>query len=209
MDLSSGALMRSFMPLMLAAALSLPAVAQEAAAPRFAVFVPDYLTKETGRGRQLFAELDVLAKNLQDKLAAKQAEGQQAQKQLQASGLSAEGQEKLQKQLRDLEFEFKKLQEDSQAEFNKAQQKAYGQFQTEVGPIVEQVAKEQKLQAIFQYTPQTANFIIPIDNDWGMAFTKEVAKRYEAKFPVAAAPAPAAPAAPKPAAPKPAAGAKK
>src|SRR5690349_13619199 len=112
MDFSSGAPMRRFMPFLLAAAVTLPAAAQDAS-PKIGVIVQERLIQQSAHGRKLFSELEVLGKNLQDKLAAKQNEGANLQKQLQSASIDDAGKEKIQKQLRDLEFEFKKLQEDS------------------------------------------------------------------------------------------------
>jgi len=165
--------------------------AQDATAPRIAFLVPDQLISKSVRGRQLFAELDVTKKNLEDKLKAKSEEGARLQAQLQSPSISDAGKEQIQKQLRDLEYEFKKMQEDSQQDFQKVQQKVFGQFQQEVGPIVEAVAKEQKLQLVLQYQQ---GMVAYAEEGWMMAFTAEVAKRYDAKF-ASGAPAPEKPAA--------------
>jgi len=177
--------------------------AQEPVAPRFVFLVPDQLITKSVRGRQIFAELDVTKKNLEDRLKGKSEEGTRLQAQLQSPSISDAGREQIQKQLRDIEFEFKKLQEDSQQEFQKIQQKVVGQFQQEVGPIVEGLAKEQKIQLVLQYQQ---GFVAYADETWMLAFTNEVAKRYDAKYaagaPAPAAEKPAAKPAPKPAAPK-------
>ncbi|BDU75352.1 OmpH family outer membrane protein [Mesoterricola sediminis] len=175
--------------------------AQEPVTPRLAFLVPDQLITKSVRGRQLFAELDVTKKNLEDKLKGKSEEGARLQAQLQSPSISDSGREQIQKQLRDLEFEFKKLQEDSQQEFQKIQQKVVGQFQAEVGPIVEALAKEQKLQLVLQYQQ---GIVAYAEEGWMLTFTNEVAKRYDAKY-ASGAPAaekPAGKPAGKPAAPK-------
>lgn len=180
-------------------------LAAQDAAPKIAVFMPEALIQKSVRGRQIFAELEVTQKNLQERLKAKGDEGAKLQQQLQSPSISDAGKEQVTKQLRDLEFEFKKLQEDSQQEFQKVQQKVFGQFNQEVGPIVEAVAKDFKLQMVIQ---NQQGLIAYADESWVNLFTNEVAKRYDAKFAPgagspAAAPAdkPAKPAA-KPATPK-------
>lgn len=174
--------------------------------PKIAVFVPDRLIANSVRGRQLFAELEVVKKNLEEKLKAKGDEGARLQAQLQSPSISDAGKEQITKQLRDADYEFKKLQEDSQAEFQKVQQKVFGQFQQEVGPIVDAVAKEQKVQLVLQYQQ---GLIAYGEEGWMLTFTNEVAKRFDAKFAAGQTAAPAAkPAAPsakpavKPATPK-------
>ena len=121
--------------------------------PRIGMLVPDRVVESSARGRKLFTELDTLKKTLSDKLQAKGNEIQKLSSQLQSPSMSETGKETLQKQLRDLDFENKKLQEDSQAEFQKTQQRIVTQFQKELAPFVDALAKEEKLQLVLQYQP--------------------------------------------------------
>ena len=73
------------------------------------------------------------------------------------------------------------------------------QFQQELSPLVEQLAKEQKLQLVLTYQPGLVAFA---DQAWILGFTDELGKRYDAKY-ATGAPAPASVPAPAPAAPKP------
>ncbi len=183
-------------------------LAAQDTSPRIAMLVPDRIIETTARGHRLFSDLDTLKKTLQDKINAKRAEIQRLTGQLQSPSVSDAGKETIQKQLRDLDFEEKKLQDDSQMEFQRSQQKVVTQFQQELSPLVEELAKEQKLQLVLTYQPGLVAFA---DQNWILAFTDEVGRRYDAKYPAGApltpaAPkpgAPPAPAAPKPAAPKP------
>ncbi len=183
--------------LCLAAAVTLSA---QDAQPRFTMLVPERIIGNSARGRKLFAELDTLKKTLEDRLQAKGAEISKVNSQLQSPSISESGKESLQKQLRDLDFEAKKVQEDSQAEFQKTQTRVINQFQKEIGPLVEDMAKEYKIQLVLQYQPGLVAFA---DQAWLLAFSDEVAKRYDAKFPPSAPLTEATPA-PKPVA-KPAA----
>ena len=73
------------------------------------------------------------------------------------------------------------------------------QFQTEISPLVEELAKEQKLQVVLTFQP---GLVAYADPTWIVAFSDEVARRYDAKYePNGAAAKPGA--APKPAAVKP------
>ena len=185
------------MLLCLTAALALTAQDTQ---PRIGMLVPDRVVESSARGRKLFTELDTLKKTLSDKLQAKGNEIQKLSSQLQSPSMSETGKETLQKQLRDLDFENKKLQEDSQAEFQKTQQRIVTQFQKELAPFVDALAKEEKLQLVLQYQP---GLVAYADQAWLLSFSDEVARRYDAKYePNAAKPAVAAPA--KPAATKPA-----
>lgn len=168
-------------------------------APRIGMLVPDRVIEKTVRGRKLFSELDSLKKTLSDKIQAKRAEIQKLGSQLQSPSISEGGKEAIQKQLRDLDFEDKKLQDDSQTEFQRTQQRIVTQFQQEITPLVDEVAKEQKLQLVLTFQP---GLVAYADQTWIVAFSDEVAKRYDAKYAGAAGTAPAAPAA-KPAAIKP------
>lgn len=179
--------------LMFAAALAaIPALAQDAASPRFAVFYPDQVIQSSARGKKIFAEVEAKGKELQDRLKARADELQAKEQQLKSPSLSEEGRSKLQRELQDGELQFRHMQEDSQKEFNKVQEKVMGTFQAEVGPIVKQIAEEWKLQLLIQYGRETAGFLLPIDEKWATAFTSEVVKRYDAKFPEGAASKPAA-----------------
>lgn len=188
----------------LTAALTLGA--QES--PRIGMLVPDLVIENSGRGRKLFTELETLKKTLNDKIQAKTVEFQKLSSQLQSPSISEAGKEAIQKQLRDLDFENKKLVDDSNAELQKTQQRIVGQFQKELMPFVEELAKEQKLQLVLQYQP---GMVAYADQTWMVSFSNEVARRYDAKYgekapakaavpaPAAKAGAPAAKPAPKPA----------
>jgi Skp family chaperone for outer membrane proteins len=189
--------------LCLSTTLAVPAAAQEA--PRFAFFSLNQLVRISKKAGAIFSELEITGKNLQDKLQAKGQELQTLQQQLQSPSLDPEKKEALAKRFRDLEFEAKKMQEDSQAEYQRVEKKVGEAISKLAGPIVEGLAKEQKLQMVF--SDQTVNILSWADKSWMEGFTAEVAKRLdssEGAAPAAkpaTAPKPAAPA-PKPAAPK-------
>ncbi|HEY3269805.1 MAG TPA: OmpH family outer membrane protein [Geothrix sp.] len=184
--------------LCLSAALSVPAAAQDA--PRFAFFSINQLVRSSKKAGAIFSELEITGKNLQEKLQAKGQELQTLQQQLSSPSIDPDKKEALAKKYRDLEFEAKKMQEDSQAEYQRVEKKVGEAITKLAGPIVEQLAKEQKLQMVF--SDQSVQILSWADQEWMKGFTTEVAKRLDASE-GAAAPA-AKPAAPKPAAPKPA-----
>ena len=96
------------------------------------------------------------------------------------------------------------MQEDSQQEYQRVERKVGEAITKLAAPIVEQLAKEQKLQLVL--SDQAIGILSWGDADWMKAFTAEVSKRLDAAegTPAAAAPKPASPkpAAPKAAAPK-------
>ena len=188
----------SLAALCLSAALSVPAVAQEAPPPRFVFFSINQLVRTSKKAGAIFSELEITGKGLQEKLQAKGQELQTLQQQLNSPSLDPDKKEALAKKFRDAEFEGKKMQTDSQEEYQRTEKKVGDAISKIAAPVVDQLAKEMKLQVIF--SDQAMQFISWGDTDWMKSFTTEVAKRLDATDPSA----PAAPA-PKPAAVKPAA----
>jgi Skp family chaperone for outer membrane proteins len=188
--------------LCLSAALSVPAMAQEVPPPRIAFFSINQLVRSSKKAGAIFSELEITGKGLQEKLQAKGQELQTLQQQLNSPSLDPDKKEALAKKFRDSEFEGKKMQEDSQQEFQRTEKKVGEAITKLAAPIVDQLAKEQKLQVIF--SDQAMQLISWADTDWMKAFTSEVAKRLDASEPAADAPKPAAakPAAKPAAAPK-------
>ena len=190
-------LVPSLAALCLSATLATPILAQEA--PRFAFFSINQLVHSSKKAGAIFSELEITGKNLQEKLQAKGQELQALQQQLNSPSLDPDKKEALAKKFRDAEYEAKKLQEDSQADYQRVEKKVGEAITKLAAPIVEQLAKEQKLQLVL--SDQTVQILSWADQDWMKAFTAEVAKRLDASEPTAPASAPK-PAAPKPAAPK-------
>ena len=185
--------------LCLSATLAVPAMAQEA--PRFAFFSINQLVRSSKKAGAIFSELEITGKNLQEKLQAKGQELQTMQQQRNSPSLDPDKKEALAKKFRDVEFEAKKMQEDSQQEYQRVEKKVGEAITKLAAPIVEQLAKEQKLQLVL--SDQAIQILSWGDEAWLKGFTSEVSKRLDASEPAAAAaPAakPAAPAAAKPAA---------
>lgn len=165
-------------PTLALAACLLPLSAQEALT-RFAVFAPERVIESSVRAKKVFAELEVMNKTLNEKLKGKAEEMQKLEQQIKSPSLSEEGRAKLQRDLQDGELAFKRLREDAESEFQKVQGKAMGQFNQEIGPILMELAKEQKLQMLFQYNQQ---LMIPVETAAVTAFSDELAKRYDKKY---------------------------
>lgn len=184
----------SLAALCLSATLATPAAAQEA--PRFAFFSINQLVRISKKAGAVFSELEITGKTLQEKLQAKGQELQTLQQQLNSPSIDPEKKEPLAKKYRDLEFEAKKMQEDSQAEYQRVEKKVGEAITKMAAPIVQDLAKEQKLQLVL--SDQAINVLSWADDAWMKAFTAEVAKRLDAEA-APAAPAPAAKPAAKPA----------
>ena len=185
--------MRLIASSLVALCLSVPSIAQEA--PRFAFFSMNHLVRSSKKAGAIFSELEITGKNLQEKLQAKGQELQALQQQLNSPSLDPDKKDALAKKFRDTEYEAKKMQEDSQQDYQRVE-KRVGEAITKIAaPIVEQLAKEWKLQVVF--SDQALQVLAWGDQEWMKSFTAEVAKRLDA----ADQAAPAAPA-PKPATPK-------
>jgi Skp family chaperone for outer membrane proteins len=190
--------MRRFTPALAAVCLStmlaVPVMAQDA--PRFAFFSINQLVRSSKKAGAIFSELEITGKNLQEKLKAKGEELQTLQQQLNSPSLDPDKKEALAKKLRDVEFEAKKMQEDSQAEYQRVEKKVGEAITKRAAPIVQELAKEQKLQLVL--SDQALQILSWGDETWMKAFTAEVSKRLDEAQPTSSAPA-------KPAASKPAA----
>lgn len=162
----------------------LPLRAQDAQTPRIAYFIPEHIVQSSVRAKQVFAEMEVAQKTLGDKVKAKADELQKLEQQLKSPGLSDEGRSRIQRDLQDGETSFKRLREDAEADFRKVQEKCFGQFNQEVRPIIDAVAKEQKLHAVLNF--QAAGLVYA-EETWLVAFSSEVGKRYDAKYAAGAA----------------------
>jgi Skp family chaperone for outer membrane proteins len=187
----------SLAALCLSATLATSMNAQEA--PRFAFFSINQLVHTSKKAGAIFSELEITGKNLQEKLQAKGQELQTLQQQLNSPSLDPDKKEALAKKFRDAEYEGKKMQEDSQADYQRVEKKVGEAIAKLSAPIVEQLAKEQKLQLVL--SDQAVQILSWGDQDWMKAFTAEVAKRLDASEPATPAAAPK-PASAKPAAPK-------
>ncbi|WP_005038044.1 OmpH family outer membrane protein [Holophaga foetida] len=180
---------------LLALSAALPVLAQEAPAPKFAVVIPDYILGNSARGKKVTAEFVELRKSLDERMRAKSEELQKLAQQLKSPGLSDEGRAKVQRDLQDGEIALKRAEEDAQKEFNLGREKVSKTYQQEIRPIVEVLAKEWKLQVLFNYQEGLFQYA---DETWLTSFSNEIIKRYDAKFPAeGTAKAPVAPA-PKP-----------
>jgi Skp family chaperone for outer membrane proteins len=185
--------------LCLSAALVAPLAAQEL--PRFAFFSINQLVHTSKKAGAIFSELEITGKNLQEKLQAKGQELQALQQQLNSPSLDPDKKEALAKKFQFAELEGKNMQQESQQEYQKVEKRVGETITKLAAPIVEQLAKEQKLQLVL--SDQAVQILSWADQDWMKAFTAEVAKRLDASEPAAPAPAPAPkPASGKPAAPK-------
>lgn len=157
---------------------------------RIAFFALEQVIENSAQAKRVFAEAEVLGKKLGDEIQAKTSELQRMEQQLNSSSLSEEGRSRIARDLEDGRTALKRMQEDAQSQYTRATQAALGQFNREIAPIVEELAKEQKLTCVLNFTPSLIGWA---DESWLWGFSQEIAKRYDAAYPSGGgAPRPAA-----------------
>jgi Skp family chaperone for outer membrane proteins len=173
---------------------------------------------ESGQGKSLSSRVQALnaqkLTQLNDRNKALQASQQKLDSG--ASVLSETARTQLEKDIDRQNTEIQRFTDDAQKEVQDLQNELQAEFQQKLGPVIQLIAQEKKLEILF--SALDAGIIWA---DAGLDLTSEVIRRFDAAAPVAAAPAapaapraaapapaaprPAAPAAPRPAAPRPAA----
>lgn len=157
------------------------------------------------------AEGKVATSRVNTLVAKKQADGTQkatqlqaAQQKLEAGGsvMSENARGALQKDIDRMTTEIQRFNEDAEKEVQALQAELQGEFQAKLTPIIQQVARERDLYAIFSLGDSGL-----VWGDPGLDLTADVIKRFDSAAPATAAARPAAaPAASRPpaaAAPKP------
>jgi Skp family chaperone for outer membrane proteins len=119
-----------------------------------------------------------------------------------ASVLSDVARGQLEKDIDRQQTEIQRFTDDAQKEVQELQTELQAEFQQKLGPVIQLIAQEKKLEILF--SALDAGIIWA---DAGLDLTNEVIRRFDAAAPVATTSAPAAPraATPAPAAPRPAA----
>ena len=162
--------------LLVATTCVISAQAQEA--PRFAIVDVNSLAENTAQGKRVFAEAQALQTRLANELRTKAEELQRLEQQARSSSLSEEGRASIIRQFEDGRVAYQRLDEDSRNQLQRAGQAAQQQFESEIFPIIEAVAKEQKLQYVLH-----SGVVVWADTSSAMSFTEEVGKRYDAAYP--------------------------
>jgi Skp family chaperone for outer membrane proteins len=130
-----------------------PATGALVAGTKIAVIDIDRIAAESNPGKALFERL----KQENDKLAAERARRQQEIQDMQAKltseVLSVDAREQLRRDVERKQTEFQRWLEDAQRDFQEKQQQGEQEFQAELAPVVERVAKENGIGLIFRATP--------------------------------------------------------
>ncbi len=190
------------------AAAPAPAPAPQAAAPapppfpagaKYAFINIQRIAAESGQGKALSSRVQTLNAQKVNELNEKNKALQTAQQKLDSGGsvLSDVARSQLEKDIDRQQTDIQRFTDDAQKEVQEMQNELQAEFQQKLGPIIQQVAQERKLEILF--SALDAGIVWA---DAGLDLTSEVIRRFDAAnpAPTAAAPPAAAPA-PRPAAP--------
>jgi outer membrane protein len=138
------------------------------------------LLSESKLGKAGLAEMKTLTDKQQADLAAKQNAIKTLQQKIQQQGAVvtptalAQMQTDLEKANRDLQYS----QNEAQAQVEELNQKLLGDFQEKVMPLIDALAKEKNLYAVFGAAESGVAYIHP-----GIDLTSELVKRLDEKYP--------------------------
>jgi len=165
------------------------------------------IAAESAQGKTLSARVQALNTKKVTELNDKNKALQASQQKLESGGsvLSDTARAQLEKDIDRQQTEIQRFTDDAQKEVQDLQNELQAEFQQKLGPVIQQIAQEKKLEILF--SALDAGIIWA---DAGLDLTSEVIRRFDTAAPAAAAAAPpavaprtAAPAAPAPAAPRP------
>ena len=194
------------------AVAAVPAFAQSAVAPapaaapiKIGVIEVQRIVQESAIGKESLARVQKLQQAKQEDLVKRQKELRDLEQKIQDQGkaLSEDAMEKVQKDYQAKAVELKRFQDDAQRELEEAQRKELGELEKRIMPVINEVAREQGYQLVFN----KFNSGLLYADDKSVDLTDAVITRFNSQIAApkpAAAAAPAAPAAakPAPAAPK-------
>lgn len=182
-----------------------PAAATPAPVPgsaKIGVIEVQRIVQESAVGKESLARVQKLQQAKQEDLQKRQKELRDLEQKIQDQGktLSEDAMDKLQKDYQSKAVDLKRFQDDAQRELEDAQRKELGELEKRIMPVINEVAREQGYQLVFN----KFNSGLLFADDKSVDLTEAVITRFNAQ--IAAPPsAAAAPAAAKPAAAKPAA----
>jgi outer membrane protein len=155
------------------------------------------IAAESAQGKTLSSRVQTLNTQKVTQLNDKNKALQTAQQKLDSGGsvLSDAARAQLEKDIDRQQTEIQRFTDDAQKEVQELQNELQAEFQQKLGPVIQQVAQEKKLEILF--SALDAGIVWA---DAGLDLTTEVIRRFDAANPAAAAPTAAAPA-PRPAAP--------
>ena len=184
------------------AVAAVPAFAQTAAAPaasgsKIGVIEVQRIVQESAIGKESLARVQKLQQAKQEDLGKRQKELRDLETKIQDQGkaLSEDAMEKLQKEYQGKAVELKRFQDDAQKELEESQRKELGDLEKRIMPVINEVAREQGYQLVFN----KFNSGLLFADDKSVDLTDAVITKFNSQIaaPKAAAAKPAAAAAPK------------
>ena len=135
------------------------------------------VVQESADGKASSGKIQTLSKKKQDEGTQKAAQLKANQDKLAASGsvMSEAARGQLEKEIERQQVEAQRFQQDAQGELNELQQELQAEFLKKVTPILQQVANEKGLHALFNVQEAGFAWVDP-----GLDLTNEVIKKLDA-----------------------------
>ena len=183
---------------------AIPAPAPAAAAVpfpdgvKYAFINVQRIASESNEGKASTSKVQALNQKKVNELNEKNKALQSSQQKLEsgASVLNDAARGQLEKDIDRQQTDIQRFTDDAQKEVQELQNELQAEFQQKLGPVIQQVAQEKKLDILF--SALDAGIVWA---DAGLDLTTEVIRRFDAANPAPAAAAPPAAPAPRPAAP--------
>jgi outer membrane protein len=171
------------------------------AGARYAFINIQRIAAESAQGKALSSRVQTHNNQKVNELNEKNKALQTAQQKLESGGgvLSDAARGQLEKDIDRQQTDIQRFTDDAQKEVQELQNELQAEFQQKLGPVIQQVAQDKKLDILF--SALDAGIVWA---DAGLDLTTEVIRRFDAANPAPAAAAPPAAPAPRPAAPAPA-----
>jgi outer membrane protein len=180
-----------------------PAAAPATGTTKIGVIEVQRIVQESAIGKESLARVQKLQQGKQEELQKRQKELRDLEQKIQEQGksLSEDAMEKLQKDYQGKAVDLKRFQDDAQRELEEAQRKELGDLEKRIMPVINDVAKEQGYQLVFN----KFNSGLLFADDRSVDLTEAVITKFNSQIAApkpAAAAKPGAPPAASPAAPK-------
>ena len=135
--------------------LAAPSVssAQTPEPTRVAVIDIDRVAQESSRGQAMFTELQALQEEILRGRTQREQELRDLNNRAQSQLLSAEARAGLARDIERKNTDLQRWLEDQQREFNEKQTTGFTALEADLGPVVEEVARERNIQLILRVTP--------------------------------------------------------
>ncbi len=143
--------------------------------PRIAVIDIDRIAQESRKGQALIAELQGLQEQVARDRQTREQEIADLTNRAQSQLLSPEARADLARELERKQTDIQRWLEDQQRDFNEQQTQGFAQLESELGPVVEEVANEQQIQLILRVTPGLTFVMDP-----ALDISDEVIERFDA-----------------------------